>query len=210
MYPEDQLIPISALQHWLFCPRQYALIHLEQVWAENKFTAEGKVLHEKAHSGEDETREGIRVTRSLPVSSLSLGLAGQCDIVEFHADGAVFPVEYKRGRPKLHLADEIQLCAQALCLEDMLGISIASGALFYGKPRRRSPVAFDASLRDLTLSTLVDVRSCFASGVTPNACYDADRCDNCSLFDACQPRALRFKKGAASWFSSSLNHTPLD
>lgn len=114
------LLPISALQHLLYCERQCALIHVEQVWAENQFTAEGNVMHEKAHEGPDERRDGVRIVRGLPVKSEALGLSGQCDVVEFHCDGSVLPIEYKRGKPKAHRADEVQLCAQALCLEEML------------------------------------------------------------------------------------------
>jgi CRISPR-associated exonuclease Cas4 len=122
MFTEDQLVPISALQHWQHCPRQCALIHLEQAWAENEFTAEGRVMHENAHEGEDENRHGLRITRGMPVRSLELGLSGQCDVVEFHLDGSMLPVEYKGGKPKAHHADEVQLCAQVMCFEEMLGL----------------------------------------------------------------------------------------
>jgi CRISPR-associated exonuclease Cas4 len=131
MFTDDQLLPISALQHYLFCPRQMALIHLEQAWADNQFTAEGNAIHHKAHDGHDESRPDARLTRSLPVVSRRLGLTGQCDIVEFHADGTVVPVEFKRGKPKAHDADKAQLCAEAICLEEMLGVEIANGFLFY-------------------------------------------------------------------------------
>ena len=209
MYSEDQLLPISALQHWLYCPRQCALIHLEQAWAENKFTAEGRVMHENAHEGADETRSGMRVTRGMPVASERLGLTGQCDVVEFHADGRIRPVEYKRGKPKAHRADEVQLCAQALCLEDMLGRDISAGDLYYGEKRRRTEVEFSAELRSLVLATADEFRLCFTSGQTPHAEYDPRRCDACSLIDECQPQAMRFKKGAAAWFSSTLkSHHP--
>jgi CRISPR-associated exonuclease Cas4 len=208
---EDQLIPISALQHWLYCPRQCALIHLEQAWAENKFTAEGRVMHENAHEGADETRAGVRITRGMPVVSQSLGITGQCDVVEFTACGGdlkstlrALPVEYKRGKPKAHRADEVQLCAQALCLEEMLGIVIEYGCLYYGEKRRRTEVVFDGELRELVHNTIGEIRQCFASGITPIAEYEARRCDACSLIDLCQPHAMRFKKGAAAWFSSSL------
>lgn len=110
----------SRRKHWLYCPRQCAFIHLEQVWAENKFTAEGQVLHKKAHEGPDENRDGVRITRSLPVRSFLLGISGQCDVVKVPSDGPVLPVEYKRGKPKTHRADEVQLCAQGMCLEEML------------------------------------------------------------------------------------------
>ena len=211
MFTENQLLPISALQHWLYCPRQCALIHLEQAWAENKFTAEGRVLHENAHEGTDETKGKVRITRGMPVVSEILGLSGICDVVEFHpvADRStskshLTPVEYKRGKPKSHRADEVQLCAQAICLEEMLSIQIASGALYYGEKRRRTEVVFDETLRDLVLTTLNEVRECFAAARTPLAEYESRRCDACSLIDLCQPKAMRFKRGAAAWFSSAL------
>lgn len=204
MHAEDNLIAISALQHWLYCPRQCALIHVEQAWAENRFTAEGKVMHARAHDGPDESRPGIRITRGMPVRSLRLGISGQCDIVEFHTDGRVLPVEYKRGKPKAHRADEVQLCAQALCLEEMLGIEVTRGALYYGERHRRTDVEFDAELRQLVESTAAAVHDCFNAGTTPQAEYDPRRCDACSLIDQCQPKALRFKKGAAAWFNSNL------
>ena len=203
-FPEDQLLPLSALQHWLFCPRQCGLIHLEQVWAENKFTAEGQVLHHKAHEGPDESKAGVRITRTLPVRSFRLGISGQCDIVEFHKSGQVVPVEYKRGKPKSHRADEVQLCAQALCLEEMLGVEIANGSLFYGETRRRSAVEFDAALRQLVTETAAALHAMIASRQTPGAEYESRRCDACSLIELCQPKALRFKRGAQAWFSSAL------
>jgi CRISPR-associated exonuclease Cas4 len=204
MFTDDQLLPLSALQHYLFCPRQTALIHLEQAWADNRFTAEGNALHNKAHDGHDESRPGVRITRSLPVVSRRLGLAGQCDIVEFHADGTVVPVEYKRGKPKAHAADEAQLCAQAMCLEEMLGVSITEGFLFYGQRKRRTTVAFDAALRQLVETTAGALHELIASRVTPLAEYEPRRCDACSLIELCQPQALRLKRGAAAWFANAL------
>ena len=204
MFTEDQLLPLSALQHWLYCPRQCGLIHLEQVWAENKFTAEGQVLHHKAHEGADESKAGVRITRSMAVRSLVLGISGQCDIVEFHRDGRVVPVEYKRGKPKTHRADEVQLCAQAMCLEEMLGVPITSGALFYGEKKRRTVIEFDATLRQLVRETATALHAMIDSRITPSAEYDSRRCDACSLIDLCQPKALRFKRGAAAWFASAL------
>ena len=204
MFTEDQLLSLSALQHWLYCPRQCAFIHLEQVWAENKFTAEGQVLHKKAHEGPDENRDGVRITRSLPVRSFLLGISGQCDVVEFHRDGPVLPVEYKRGKPKTHRADEVQLCAQGMCLEEMLGIEVTEGSLFYGEKRRRSVVQFDTVLRRLVVETAGALHEMMKRRVTPVAEYEARRCDACSLIELCQPKALRFKKGAAVWFAASL------
>ena len=203
-FTEDQLLPLSALQHWLYCPRQCGLIHLEQAWAENKFTAEGQVLHHKAHEGPDESKAGVRITRSLPVRSFNLGISGQCDIVEFHADGRVVPVEYKRGKPKSHRADELQLCAQAMCLEEMLGVKISSACLFYGENRRRTAVEFDETLRRLVTDTATALHSMIASRQTPLAEYEARRCDACSLIELCQPKAMRFKRGVQAWFSAAL------
>jgi CRISPR-associated exonuclease Cas4 len=204
VFTEDQLLPLSALQHWLYCPRQCGLIHLEQAWAENKFTAEGQVLHHKAHEGADESKAGVRITRSLPVRSFNLGISGQCDIVEFHADGRVVPVEYKRGKPKSHRADELQLCAQAMCLEEMLGVQISSACLFYGENRRRTAVEFDETLRQLVSETATALHSMIASRQTPLAEYEARRCDACSLIELCQPKAMRFKRGVQAWFSAAL------
>lgn len=204
MFTEDQLLPLSALQHWLYCPRQCGLIHLEQAWAENKFTAEGQVLHHKAHEGPDESKAGVRITRSLPVRSFHLGISGQCDIVEFHADGRVVPVEYKRGKPKSHRADELQLCAQAMCLEEMLGVKISSACLFYGENRRRTTVEFDETLRRLVTDTAASLHTMITSRQTPLAEYEARRCDACSLIELCQPKSMRFKRGVQAWFSAAL------
>lgn len=204
MFTESDLFPLSALQHWLYCPRQCGLIHLEQAWAENRFTAEGRVLHEKAHDGRDESRAGVRITRGMAVRSLALGISGQCDVVEFHGDGTIRPVEYKRGRPKAHRADEVQLCAQAMCLEEMLGTSIADGCLYYGERRRRTEVLFDEELRELVVTTARALHEMRSSAKTPLADYDPKRCDACSLIELCQPKALRFRKGARSWFARQL------
>jgi|SRR5690625_2365467 len=204
MYAESDFIAVSALQHWLFCRRQCALIHLEQVWAENRFTAEGRVLHERAHEGKVESRPGVRITRTLPVSSARLGLSGQCDIVEFHRDGTITPVEYKRGKPKSHRADEVQLCAQAICLEEMLSVSIDRGYLFYGQRKRRTKVVFDATLRNLVESLTLEIHELFQKNRTPAAAYESHKCDACSLIHLCQPRSFDRKRGAAAWFAAEL------
>jgi len=201
---DASLLPLSALQHLLYCPRQCALIHLEQAWAENRFTAEGRILHDKAHSGTVEKRPGLRITRSLSVRSERLGLSGQCDIVEFHDDGRVLPVEYKRGKPKAHRADEVQLCAQALCLEEMLNITITAGCLFYGQNRRRSDIPFDQELRDLTVRLAKELHAMIASRQTPRAVYAARKCEACSLIHLCQPHAFDRARGTQSWFQTEL------
>ncbi len=203
-YSEYELIPLSALQHLLYCPRQCALIHLEQQWAENCYTTEGRVMHRRAHGGPDESRPGIRITRGLPVGSRALGVSGQCDVVEFHDSGEVIPVEYKRGKPKLHRADEVQLCAQAICLEEMLGCIVPFGALFYGKKKRRTPVELDQELRDLTLDTATRLHSMVDGKETPPAMYSKKLCNNCSLLLVCQPMVFRFRRGASAWFQRHL------
>ena len=207
---ELDAIPISALQHHLYCPRQCALIHLEQLWAENTQTAQGRVLHERVDAGRTQRRAGVRSVSALPLSHAALGLTGVADVVEFHAhDGGeqAFPVEYKRGRPKAHRADEVQLCAQALCLEAMLGQPVPHGALFYGQTRRRHDVAFDDVLRALTHETIAAVRAMWDTGTTPHADYQPRRCDACSLIDLCQPRMLKRGKGVQAWLTRQLEAT---
>ncbi len=192
MYSEDELLPLSGLQHLAFCERQWALIHVEGLWAENRLTVEGGHLHERVHGTDDERRGGVRIVRGLRLRSLRLGLSGQADVVEFHAntDGGEtpFPVEYKRGRPKPNGMDEVQLCAQALCLEEMLGVPVTRGALFYGTPRRRSDVAIDASLRQQTENLAARMHTLFAAGSTPPPVYEK-KCDNCSLCNQCMPKS---------------------
>jgi len=190
IYEEDDLLSLSGLQHLQFCPRQWALIHIEGVWAENRLTVEGKHLHERVHEMESETRNGVKTVRGLLLRSLRLGLSGQADVVEFHpGEGAEvpFPVEYKRGRPKPDRCDEVQLCAQALCLEEMLHTSIPRGAIFYGQPRRRHDVDFDACLRRETEALAETMHRLFDAGQTPVAVYE-NKCDNCSLYNWCLPK----------------------
>lgn len=202
MTPSDD-ITLSALQHWLFCPRQYALIHVERLWAENRFTAEGRLLHERADAGRAETRPGIRTLRGVEIRSEKYGLTGVADVVELRG-GRPYPVEYKRGQPKNHRADEVQLCAQALCLEEMFACVIPEGALFYGKRRRREIVQMDAELRALTLETAREVRACRDSGALPMPIYQPARCDRCSLHDSCRPRLGRRRQGIAAWLDRAI------
>jgi CRISPR-associated exonuclease Cas4 len=201
MYDEDDLLPLSGLQHLMFCERQWGLIHIEQQWDENRLTAEGRLLHERAHDFGAESRPGLRVARGLRLRSLRLGLAGQADVVEFHrcdhglrlpeAEGLwrAFPVEYKRGKPKRDACDEVQLCAQALCLEEMFGSEIREGALYYGAPRRRFKVTFDNGLRGRTEALARRMHELYSSRLTPLATYEP-KCDSCSLLAICMPRLL--------------------
>ena len=188
MYEESDYIMLSALQHYQFCPRQCALIHIEQQWAENRYTAEGKVLHERADSNKSERSGSVRIVRTLPICSQHYGLSGQADVVEFHDDGRVYPVEYKRGKPKKDSCDEVQLCAQALCLEEMLNVEILEGALFYGQRRRRKEILFDAELRGLTQEIIDKTHEMIAGGKNPQAVY-SKKCDACSLLGSCLPKS---------------------
>ena len=193
-------IPLSALQHAVYCLRQAALIHLERMWAENRFTAEGHVLHMASDRPESRRARGVRRETSLSIASKRLGIAGVADLVEFRAgdEGETpYPVEYKRGKPKLHRADEVQLCAQALCLEEMTGRRVPEGALFYGETKRRVVVPFDAELRRLTEETASELRDVFASLRTPPAIYRPSRCRACSLIDLCRPKSSA--KPAGRW-----------
>ncbi len=190
-FSTDDLIMLSALQHFIYCPRQCALIHIEQVWSENIFTAEGRIMHDKADSNKYESRGNVRIDYSVPLLSLRLGLIGKADVVEFHRmDGGKwlpFPVEYKRGKPKVDDCDRVQLCAQAICLEEMLDVEIREGALFYGQTRRREDVVFDEKLRRETEDIARKVHELIGSGITPKPEY-SKKCEQCSLLNMCMPK----------------------
>ena len=215
MYSEDDLLPISALQHLAFCERQCALIHIEQQWAGNRLTVEGELLHQRVHERETEGRPGLVVARGLRLHSLRLGLSGQADVVEFHASAGgvrlngreglwrAYPVEYKRGRPKPDRTDEVQLCAQALCLEEMLATRIGEGAIFYGQPRRRREVALDAGLREETEQLAVRLHELFRSRRTPAPVFEP-KCRNCSLLPLCMPEAVTRPRSVAAYIARHL------
>ena len=204
MYAEDELLPISALQHLAFCERQWALIHLEGLWEENVLTTEGKRLHNRNDEPRREMRDGVLTVRALRLRSLRIGLTGRADVVEFRpladeADAATavalpgteglwqpYPVEHKRGRPKRDRCDHVQLCAQALCLEEMLGVPVPDGALFYGARRRRLPVRFDLDLRRQTEALASRLHQLTQAGRTPPA-RRTRACRNCSLVHLCLP-----------------------
>ncbi len=199
---EADLIALSALQHYRFCPRQCALIHIEQAWAENRLTAQGRVLHEKTDKPSDHSAglAGGRVARAMPLRCLRLGLYGVADTVEFRPDGTPFPVEYKRGKPKPDTRDAVQLCAQALCLEEMTGRAVPAGALFYGETRHRLAVDFTQSLRAETEALARETVAMIRAGLTPPAVYDTAKCDACSLLALCRPKlASRAARFEAEW-----------
>ncbi|MCC7408362.1 MAG: CRISPR-associated protein Cas4 [Phycisphaeraceae bacterium] len=207
---QADLLPISALQHLLFCERQAALIHVERLWAENRLTVEGRLMHKRAHDPKARgaprsatTPAGVRVQRGVELASIRLGLFGVSDIVEFppESNGIPRPVEYKRGRPKSHDADKVQLCAQAICLEEMLRLppgSITVGALFYGKTRRRLDVPLDATLRMRTETAAARMHEIVRGGMTPPASRQP-KCDHCSLLHLCLPDALRPRRTASTY-----------
>nr|WP_206742146.1 CRISPR-associated protein Cas4 [Hyphomonas polymorpha] len=203
---DGEPIPISAIQHAVYCLRQAALIHLERLWAENRLTAEGHVLHLASDEAGSRKVRGVRRVSALHLASRRLGIAGVADLVEFRAapDGreTPYPVEIKRGRPKLYRADEAQLCAQALCLEEMTGRPVPEGALFYAETRRRTVVPFDAELRTLTEGTICKLQEVFASARTPPAVYSAALCRACSLSALCRPRLVA--KSALGWRARAL------
>jgi len=190
-------------------PAQCALIHVEQAWAENTATAEGRVAHERVHAVESEVRRGVRTVTGMLLRSTRLGVTGIADVVELHrtADGAwrPFPVEHKRGRPKAHRGDEVQLCAQAMALEEMFTVEIAEGALFYGQPRRRTSVTFDLVLRGLTQEVADATRALIASGYTPRMSYDKKRCDACSLMELCRPQTTGAARSASAWLEAQID-----
>lgn len=219
MYEEDDLLPLSGLQHLTFCERRWALVQIEGLWEENRFTAEGRLLHERAHSGEIESRPGVLVRRTLPLRSFRLGISGQADIVEFEptrdtGNGVPlagrnglwqpFPVEYKRNRDRAGSnAFSVQLCAQAMCLEEMLGIAVPAGAVFDGTKRRRSPVEFSTELRRIVEHTAARMHELYGLRLTPPPVYTSV-CEKCSMLELCQPRALTAWSSVDSYLTSAL------
>ena len=215
MYAQDDFLQLSGLQHFAFCRRQWALIHIEHQWAENLRTVEGDLFHTRAHDEKQREKRGdILTLRGLSVFSPALGLSGKCDVVEFHTDPAgvplrgetglwrPYPVEYKRGSPKTHQADELQLCAQAMCLEEMLWCSIFEGSLYYGEARRRTRVPLDESLRQQVRELSKEMHQLYTRGYTPKV-KPTRSCNACSLKDLCLPALLR-KKPVADYLAQAM------
>lgn len=219
MYSEDDLLPISALEHLYYCERQVALIHLERQWQDNTFTAEGSILHEQAHQADTESRSEIRTARGLWLRSLRLGLYGKADVVEFRLinddtkhgvtlPGAAglwqpFPVEYKRGRLRSEASFEVQLCAQGLCLEEMLGIKVTCGALYYGKTHRRLEIELDNKLRQKTESAVTHLRKIIDAGITPGA-RRQPKCKSCSMVGLCLPGLSDRRKNISDYLKKAI------
>jgi CRISPR-associated exonuclease Cas4 len=206
-YSEDDLIMISALQHYAFCPRQCALIHVEQIWVESGLTAQGRIMHDKVHQEGNESRGPVRIARGVPLRSLRLGLVGVADVVEFHKINKEtwqpFPVEYKRGKPKADHCDLIQLCAQAICLKEMLSIAVPCGALFYGRTHRRLDVTFDDDLLHETEETARKAHELIATGITPPPVYEK-RCESCSLIGECLPKKIQKKTSVKHYLNRMM------
>jgi CRISPR-associated exonuclease Cas4 len=205
-YSEEDYLLLSGVQHYAFCPRQWALIHIENIWVENYLTASGRILHNKAHDGSLAEKRGNKITfRSLRVSSSRLGISGECDVVEFNSSRKgiplkgyeglwlPFPVEYKRGKTKISDCDRLQLCAQAVCLEEMLCCEIEKGALFYGEPRRREQVDLTNDLRGELESTIKEMHRLFSRQHTPKA-KKGKQCNACSLKDYCLPKLSNYRE----------------
>jgi CRISPR-associated exonuclease Cas4 len=193
MAGEEDTIAISALQHWAYCPRQCGLIHLEQAFADNIHTARGQAVHHLVDAPGYEIKTGVRVERALPIWSERLGLIGNADVVEFHPDGTVYPVEFKHGRKKQAIHDDLQLAAQALCLAEMLGKPVEQGAIYHASSRRRREVTITPALICLVEETTAAIRAMLASGVLPPPVNDG-RCRECSLKEICQPEAVAMRE----------------
>jgi len=233
VFAEEELLPLSALQHLVFCERQCALIHIEQVWRDNALTLEGSRLHKRTddEGPRREVRGDVVTLRGLPIRSLHLGVSGRADVVEFHrtalAPGSsgpgtsssagvtlsglggrwkAYPVEYKRGKPKKELSDRIQLCAQAISLEEMMGTEIPEGAIFYGRMLRRTEVTFESDLRQEVRKAAQRLHELIASGVTPRA-RKLPKCDRCSLIDVCLPRMTGSGRSAQAFFLEAISRS---
>lgn len=226
-YTQDNLLPLSGIQHFLFCRRQWALIHIEQQWKENMLTAEGRIMHKRADNPFfTETRNGVITARSVPVASYRLGLSGVCDVVEFlpspygrgaGGEGCVklpnregmylpSPIEYKRGREKRDHSDETQLCAQAMCLEEMLSTRISRGYLFYGEARHRVEIEFTSELRTLVEDMSAEMHNYFSQGYTPKV-KTHKGCRSCSLADICLPKLQEKVVAASRYIKQNIEQT---
>jgi CRISPR-associated exonuclease Cas4 len=216
-YTQDELLPLSGIQHFQFCRRQWALIHIERQWEENALTVEGKLMHDRVDDPYfTEVREGVVITRSMPVASYQLGLSGVCDVVEFTRgpEGVTLrgregkylpaPVEYKHGREKHDACDEVQLCAQAVCLEEMLSVNIPCGALYYGEIRRRVRVELTAELRGLVAQISSEMHDYFNKGYTPRV-KPSRACNSCSLADVCLPELQAKASSAAKYIQAEMD-----
>lgn len=210
MYNEDDFIQLSSIQHYKFCPRQFYLAYVEEIWIENFLTASGRIMHQHVDDVHKEKRKDLVQEFGLALSSYELGASGQADVVEFYLDeigevSKIVPIEYKRGTEKEDNCDAMQLCAQAICIEEMTGTIIQSGYLFYGKERRRVEVLFSEELRVGTTKAFLDIHSFFASQKKPPKAIYSQKCKACSFFEYCKPKTIGKKKSAASFFKKVMD-----
>jgi len=217
-YDEGAYQMLSGIQHYCFCPRQWALIHIEMQWKENYLTADGRILHEKAHDSSKFEKRGDTLTvRALKISSATLGVSGECDVVEFKRNDELgvpltgyegkwlpYPVEYKRGATKLNDCDRLQLCAQAICLEEMLGCKIEEGALFYGEVKRREVCVFSEELRAEVLAVTQKMHALFERKHTPTEVPQGAGCASCSMKEVCLPQLSKGKRTVQEYIREAL------
>jgi CRISPR-associated exonuclease Cas4 len=220
MFAESDLLPLSGLQHFTFCERRWALVQIEGIWDDNRFTAEGSVLHARVHSDELESRPNLLIRRTLPIHSFRLGLSGQADVIEFTpakaADVGIpiegrsglwrpFPIEYKRTKGRRpNSAYHVQLCGQAMCLEEMYSVPVKEGALYDATARRRETVDFPSELRALVERAAARMHQLLSSGTTPPPIL-TKACQSCSLVERCQPRALSTHRSVSSYLANAMN-----
>lgn len=218
-YEESDFLQLSGLQHFKFCRRRWALIHIEQQWAENFRTMDGALMHENAHDSDfRESRGDLFITRGVSVFSSALGVSGQCDVLEYHRGSTgipirgkeglwqPYPVEYKRGRPREDTGDTLQLCGQAMCLEEMLCCDIPEGAVYYGEIRRRVSVPFTEELRDQVRELLAQMHDLYRRGYTPKVRPDKS-CNACSLKELCLPKLMK-SRSVAAYLKEAMENTP--
>jgi len=221
-YADKDLITLSGIQHIAFCERQWALIYIEQQWSENVLTVEGKLMHRRVDEPElYEKRKNILISRSVPLISFTLGLYGIADMIEFYSisykeketgvalkgrDGfwKVVPVEYKRGKKKSNKCDEVQLCAQAICMEEMLNTHISEGFIFYGQEKHRTKITFTSKLRQLVKNLASKMHNILETGETPKPIY-LKRCKNCSLIEICMPKALSKNRDVKRYIKKNMS-----
>ncbi|WP_124032147.1 CRISPR-associated protein Cas4 [Olavius algarvensis spirochete endosymbiont] len=207
-YSEEEFIMLSSLQHYTFCPRRCALIHKDQCWAENYLTVKGDLFHSRVDSYPIEKRKGFRTEFSMPICSSELGIVGKADVVEIRYQGKeireVYPVEYKSGKPKHSTGNEVQLCAQVLCLEEMMGISIEIGYLYYGKDRRRIPIEMSQNLREEVAHTTHSIHQMLREEQLPPP-IKKPHCKSCSLKEECQPNLSAKPRAVRSWINRILD-----
>jgi CRISPR-associated exonuclease Cas4 len=197
-------LPLSALNHFLFCQRRAALIHLEQSFEQNVHTVEGNIVHDRVDTPGYHILRGVKVLRAMPVWSDRLGLSGKCDVVEKHPDGRLVPVEFKKSKKKSYINDDVQVCAQGICLEESLGIGIAGGSIFFASSKHRREVPFTPELREQVERTAASLHEMFESRITPTA-ERKKACSQCSLINICLPDAMRLKRGTGTWFARQLD-----